>query len=41
VVATLVFGSLWIMRNIQYNHNHGATPSGTNEFIIHDEGYNQ
>lgn len=41
VVLILVFGSLWIMKNIQYNHNHGASPSDTNKFIIHDEGYNQ
>jgi cytochrome o ubiquinol oxidase operon protein cyoD len=43
VVFIVVFGSLWIMKNIQYNHHHGVelTPSQTNEFIIHDEGYNQ
>jgi cytochrome o ubiquinol oxidase operon protein cyoD len=41
VVGIVVFGSLWIMKNIQYNHNHGASSSDTNQFIIHDEGYNQ
>lgn len=42
VVAILVFGSLWIMQNLRYNHIHGggpATPAETNKFIIHDEGY--
>jgi len=38
VVATVVFGSLWIMRNIEYNHEH-MTPSQTDDFIKHDEGY--
>lgn len=41
VVGILVFGSLWIMSNIQYNHHHGAEPAGTDQFIIHDEGYGQ
>jgi cytochrome o ubiquinol oxidase operon protein cyoD len=39
VVSIVVFGSLWIMKNLQYNHNHGAGPAGTDKFIIHDEGY--
>jgi cytochrome o ubiquinol oxidase operon protein cyoD len=41
VVFILVFGSLWIMKNIQYNHTHNMTPSETTKFIIHDEGYDQ
>jgi cytochrome o ubiquinol oxidase operon protein cyoD len=40
VVVIVVFGSLWIMQNIQYNHVHGGTaPADTEEFIIRDEGY--
>lgn len=39
VVIILVFGSLWIMKNIQYNHSHGESPSQTDNFIKHDEGY--
>jgi cytochrome o ubiquinol oxidase operon protein cyoD len=35
VVFILVFGSLWIMKNLQYNH--GKVPS--TEQIIKDEGY--
>lgn len=38
VVVIVVFGSLWIMKNIQYNHNH-MTPAQTDTFIKHDEGY--
>lgn len=41
VVVILVFGSLWIMKNIQYNHDHNASPADTDKFIIHDEGYDQ
>ncbi len=35
VVFILVFGSLWIMHNLQYGHEH--TPS--QQDIIKDEGY--
>lgn len=35
VVIILVFGSLWIMKNLQYNH--AKVPS--TEQIIKDEGY--
>jgi cytochrome o ubiquinol oxidase operon protein cyoD len=35
VVLILVFGSLWIMNNLQYNH--GKAPSTSQ--IIKDEGY--
>jgi cytochrome o ubiquinol oxidase subunit IV len=45
VVSILVFGSLWIMKNIQYNHQHGGghgmTPAQTDNFIKQDEGYAQ
>lgn len=41
VVGIVVFGSLWIMKNLQYNHTHNLSPDQTNQFIIHDEGYNQ
>lgn len=40
VVGTIVFGSLWIMRNIQYHHTH-MSPGQTDQFITHDEGYQQ
>jgi cytochrome o ubiquinol oxidase operon protein cyoD len=40
VVVVIVFGSLWIMRNIEYNHNHARrSPQETNKFLIKDEGY--
>jgi cytochrome o ubiquinol oxidase operon protein cyoD len=39
VVIILVFGSLWIMSNLNYMHEHGEEPEMTNEQIIHDEGY--
>ncbi len=38
VVVIVVFGSLWIMKNLQYNHGH-QTPEETDKFLIHDEGY--
>jgi cytochrome o ubiquinol oxidase operon protein cyoD len=42
VVGIVVFGSLWIMKNLQYSHHHhGASADQTNQFIIHDEGYGQ
>lgn len=42
VVIILVFGSLWIMQNLSYNHNHhGLTPGQTDEFIKSDEGYDR
>jgi cytochrome o ubiquinol oxidase operon protein cyoD len=39
VVSIVVFGSLWIMKNLNYNHMHGQPASESNKFIIHDEGY--
>jgi cytochrome o ubiquinol oxidase operon protein cyoD len=41
VVGILVFGSLWIMKNLQYGHHHGPSPEQTDELIKHDEGYSQ
>ncbi len=41
IVAILVFGSLWIMNNLNYHHDHMTSPSSTNTFIIHDEGFKQ
>ncbi len=41
VVGIVVFGSLWIMKNLNYGHQHGLTPAQTNNLIIHDEGYQQ
>jgi cytochrome o ubiquinol oxidase operon protein cyoD len=35
-VAILVFGSLWIMTNLDYHHGHAANES--DGYIIHDEG---
>lgn len=40
VVVIVVFGSLWIMKNLNYSHMH-MTPAQTNKFIIQDEGYPQ
>ena len=37
-VAILVFGSLWIMANLDYQHD--LTPSETDKTIIEDEGIN-
>jgi cytochrome o ubiquinol oxidase operon protein cyoD len=34
VVFIIVFGSLWIMKNLQYNHSQSLTP----QEIIKDEG---
>lgn len=34
VIVIVVFGSLWIMKNLDYH----MTPSQTNDSIIHDEG---
>ncbi len=39
VVVILVFGTLWIMKNLQYHHDH-LSPAQTNTFIIKDEGFN-
>ncbi len=35
VVVIVVFGSLWIMQNLNY---HGMTPQDTDKSIIEDEG---
>ncbi len=41
VVLIVVLGSLWIMTNLNYRHDHGGLPNETDEFIIHDEGIRQ
>jgi len=41
VVLILVFGSLWIMRNLDYAHHRLAPTNQTNQQIINDEGYQQ
>lgn len=38
VVFIIVFGSLWIMNNLDYNHAHTMTPEETDTFIRQDEG---
>ncbi len=38
VLVILVFGSLWIMNNLNYHHDH-MSPDQTNGFIIKDEGF--
>ena len=35
VVGIVVFGSLWIMQNLNYSH---SSPATIDETIIHDEG---
>lgn len=37
IVLILVLGSLWIMSSLNYRHS--ASPSQTNSYIIHDEGF--
>jgi len=39
VVGILVFGSLWIMQNLDYHHPDHNKASDT--YIIHDEGFKQ
>lgn len=36
VVVILVFGSLWIMKNLDYHH--GMTPEQTDKYLLEDEG---
>lgn len=38
VVAVLVIGSLWIMANLDYQHNHAVNPLQQDKYLIHDEG---
>lgn len=38
VVAVLVIGSLWIMANLDYQHNHAVNPLQQDQYLIHDEG---
>ena len=39
VVGILVFGSLWIMHNLNYGHQHLPSGANADQFIIKDEGY--
>lgn len=39
IVVVLVFGSLWIMTNLDYHHADHRKSSDS--YIIHDEGFNQ
>ena len=41
IVVILVFGSLWIMANLDYHHGDSMEPTKTNEYIINDEGFNR
>lgn len=40
VVLILVVGTLWIMKNLDYSHEH-ASPKEIDKSIIEDEGYEQ
>ncbi len=39
VVGIVVIGSLWIMRNLNYSHQHGndRSPSDASRYIVEDE----
>lgn len=37
VVATIVFASMWIMKNLDYGHTHSASEAA--EYLKKDEGY--
>jgi cytochrome o ubiquinol oxidase operon protein cyoD len=39
VVLMIVVGSLWIMKNLSYDHHAGLSPEQTDNTIIQDEGY--
>lgn len=39
VVVILVFGSLWIMKNLNYDHEHVPATSSQDQAIVKDEGY--
>ncbi|MEX1059022.1 MAG: cytochrome o ubiquinol oxidase subunit IV [Candidatus Saccharimonadales bacterium] len=39
IVIILVFGSLWIMANLNYRGGHGTSPQQTETYIIEDEGF--
>ena len=38
IVFIIVFGSLWIMKSLSYNHDQGQEPQSASD-IIKDEGY--
>ncbi|MBI2285715.1 cytochrome o ubiquinol oxidase subunit IV [Candidatus Saccharibacteria bacterium] len=39
IVIILVFGSLWIMANLNYRGGHGTSRQQTETYIIEDEGF--
>jgi cytochrome o ubiquinol oxidase operon protein cyoD len=39
VVLVIVFGSLWIMKNLAYDHHPALSPQQTDTSIIKDEGF--
>jgi cytochrome o ubiquinol oxidase subunit IV len=39
VIVIIVFGSIWIMQNLNYDH--GSPANMSDHEIIHDEGYSQ
>ena len=41
IVVILVFGSLWIMYNLDYHEGHELSPQETESYIIEDEGIHQ
>ena len=38
VVLIVVFGSLWIISNLEYSHDRELTPNEIDSYIIEDEG---
>jgi cytochrome o ubiquinol oxidase operon protein cyoD len=38
VVIIVVFGSLWIMKNLSYDH-HTLSPQQASQYLVKDEGY--
>lgn len=41
VVVILVFGSLWIMFNLDYHHEDTRSPSQINDYLLEEEGIKQ
>jgi cytochrome o ubiquinol oxidase operon protein cyoD len=39
VLIMVIFGSIWIIKNLNARTGHHMTPQETEEFIIKDEGY--
>ncbi|HXR50030.1 MAG TPA: cytochrome o ubiquinol oxidase subunit IV [Verrucomicrobiae bacterium] len=38
VVVIVVFGTLWIMKNLSYDH-HTLSPQQASQYLVKDEGY--